>query len=37
MRICLMREMHMHNEKAYIETKPGKIIPFSLAKEIREF
>ena len=28
---------YMHNEKAYIETKPGEIIPFSLAKEIREF
>ena len=28
---------YMHKEKAYIETKPGNIIPFSLAKEIREF
>ena len=28
---------YMHEEKAYIETKPGDIIPFSLAKEIREF
>lgn len=28
---------YMHNEKAYIETKPGEIIPFSLAKEIRAF
>ena len=28
---------YMHKEKAYIETKPGDIIPFSLAKEIREF
>ncbi len=28
---------YMHNEKAYIETKPGEIIPFSLAKEIKEF
>lgn len=26
---------YMHKEKAYIETKPGEIIPFSLAKEIR--
>ena len=24
-------------EKAYVETIPGKIIPFSLAKEIRKF
>src|SRR5699024_876715 len=28
---------YMHEEKAYIETKPGDIIPFSLAKDIREF
>ena len=28
---------YMHEEKAYIGTKPGDIIPFSLAKEIREF
>ena len=28
---------YMHEEKAYVETKPGDIIPFSLAKEIREF
>lgn len=28
---------YMHKEKAYIETKQGNIIPFSLAKEIREF
>ncbi|MCC2254017.1 SocA family protein [Ruminococcus sp. CLA-AA-H200] len=28
---------YMHEEKAYTETKPGDIIPFSLAKEIREF
>ena len=28
---------YMHEEKAYIETKPGDIIPFSLAKKIREF
>ena len=28
---------YMHKEKAYIETKPGEIIPFSLAKEIRAF
>ena len=28
---------YMHEEKAYIETKPGDIIPFSLAKEIRKF
>lgn len=27
---------YMHEEKAYIETRPGEIIPFSLAKEIRE-
>lgn len=28
---------YMHEEKAYIETNPGEIIPFSLAKEIRMF
>ena len=28
---------YMHTERAYMETKPGKIIPFSLAKEIRAF
>ena len=28
---------YMHKEKAYIETNPGDIIPFSLAKEIRDF
>ena len=28
---------YMHEEKAYAETKPGDIIPFSLAKEIRAF
>lgn len=28
---------YMRDEKAYKETKPGDIIPFSLAKEIREF
>ena len=28
---------YMHKEKAYTETKQGEIIPFSLAKEIREF
>lgn len=28
---------YMHEEKAYLETKPGEIIPFSLAKEIRNF
>lgn len=28
---------YMHDERAYVETKPGEIIPFSLAKEIREF
>ena len=28
---------YMHKEKAYLETKPGEIIPFSIAKEIREF
>lgn len=28
---------YMHEEKAYKETAPGEIIPFSLAKEIRPF
>ena len=28
---------YMHKEKAYTETRPGEIIPFSLAKEIRKF
>lgn len=28
---------YMHEERAYEETKPGEIIPFSLAKEIRLF
>ncbi len=28
---------YMHEEKAYENTKPGEIIPFSLAKEIRVF
>lgn len=28
---------YMHQERAYTETKPGDIIPFSLAKEIRAF
>jgi hypothetical protein len=28
---------YMHAERAYVETKPGEIIPFSLAKEIRVF
>lgn len=28
---------YMHDERAYSETKPGEIIPFSLAKEIRIF
>ena len=28
---------YMHEEKAYQETKPGEIIPFSMAKEIRDF
>ena len=28
---------YMHDERAYAETKSGEIIPFSLAKEIREF
>ena len=28
---------YMHNEKAYIETQPGDIIPFSLAKDIKKF
>lgn len=28
---------YMHKEKAYLGTKPGEIIPFSLTKEIRKF
>lgn len=28
---------YMHEERAYTETNPGQIIPFSLAKEIRAF
>lgn len=28
---------YMHEERAYRDTKPGEIIPFSLAKEIRDF
>ena len=28
---------YMHEEKAYLETKQGEIIPFSLAKEIKDF
>jgi hypothetical protein len=28
---------YMHEERAYIETNPGEIIPFSMAKEIRDF
>ena len=28
---------YMHQEKAYLETVAGEIIPFSLAKEIRNF
>lgn len=28
---------YMHKEKAYLDTNPGEIIPFSLAKEIRKF
>ncbi len=28
---------YMHDESAYIETNPGDIIPFSLAKKIRKF
>ena len=28
---------YMHNERAYTETKPEEIIPFSLAKKIRSF
>lgn len=28
---------YMHDERAYIETNPGEIIPFSMAKEIRAF
>lgn len=29
--------VYMHEEKAYQETNPGEIIPFSMAKEIRAF
>ncbi|MBQ7199948.1 MAG: SocA family protein, partial [Eubacterium sp.] len=28
---------YMHREKAYTDTNPGEIIPFSLASEIRDF
>lgn len=28
---------YMHSERAYIETKSGEIIPFSLAKDIKDF
>ena len=28
---------YMHEEKAYLETKSGEIIPFSMAGEIRDF
>lgn len=28
---------YMHNEKAYLETQTGQEIPFSLAKEIKDF
>ena len=28
---------YMHEERAYLETKPGDIIPFSMAKDIRDF
>lgn len=28
---------YMHKEKAYTDTRPGEIILFSLAKEIRKF
>lgn len=28
---------YMHEEKAYLQTKAGEVIPFSLASEIREF
>lgn len=28
---------YMHEEKAYLQTKAGQIIPFSMAKEIRDF
>ncbi|MCR4605236.1 MAG: DUF4065 domain-containing protein [Eubacterium sp.] len=28
---------YMHKEKAYVETEPGQIIPFSLARLIRDF
>lgn len=36
---CEAKEMieYMHEEKAYAETEAGEIIPFSLAKEIRDF
>lgn len=38
-RDCKAKEIvdYMHEEKAYIETAPGEIIPFSLAKEIKDF
>ena len=28
---------YMHGETAYTKTKAGEMIPFSLAKDIREF
>ena len=28
---------YMHKEMAYTKTKAGEMIPFSLAKDIREF
>lgn len=28
---------YMHEERAYLDTESGEVIPFSLAKEIREF
>lgn len=31
------KDIVMHKEKVYTETRPGEIIPFSLAKEIRKF
>lgn len=36
---CKTKEIveYMHEEKAYTETNPGEIIPFSLAREIRSF
>ena len=36
---CKAKEIvdYMHKERAYLETKPGEIIPFSLAKEIKNF